>query len=145
MHVASIVAALAAASCLVEANPVHQRMRRGRVTSAQKDISQSSVTTTSCSYTEKANPAGILHCGVYGTLDPKLIVLISNIKRNTYGDCRDACINDATCISFGYNATSSNCASYGKNLVSPHPGWPGGCMLIIIIPGTNGIEGQQGS
>lgn len=116
MHIASFLAALVAATTLVDAKPLHQRLvRRGRGTPVKNN--GASVTTT-CGYTEKPDPAHILHCGVYGTLNPASIDLLYNVQENSYGACRDVCINDATCISFGYNSTSFNCAVYGKNLVS---------------------------
>lgn len=114
MRITSLLAALVAASTLVDAKPLHQRLqRRSRGTPVKNNVP--SVTTT-CSYTENPNPAGILHCGVYGTLSS--IDLLYNVQENSYGACRDNCINNSTCISFGYNYTSSNCAIYGRNLVS---------------------------
>ena len=106
MHVSSILAALAAATTLVDANPLNFRLK------PRADVS------TTCSYALPSKTASNLHCGVYGTLQKKLINLLYTVGDKEFGNCRDTCINENACISFGYNATSSECSIYGKNLVS---------------------------
>jgi hypothetical protein len=107
----SILAALTVATTLVTAAPPNLI---GRAQNTQASAS------TTCSYVLPSKTASNLHCGVYGTLQAKLVNLLYTVQGKDFETCKNTCINDATCISFGYNATSSACPIYGRNLVSFH-------------------------
>jgi len=72
---------------------------------------------SSCSYAIPSSHPAILHCGSYGTLNATLINEISNFTAKSYQDCQNNCLYNTSCISFGYNYTSSFCHNYGLNLV----------------------------
>ena len=122
MRVTGLAAALLVATTLVDANPLFGRLLARKEKSVTSSANRGAVkdtpsVTTTCSYALPSNTAADLHCGVYGTLTPSLVNLLYTVQNSNYEACKDTCLADSNCISFGSNATSQACMIYGKNLV----------------------------